>query len=99
MRCPNCGRDYRDPEKGKQNGMYYAGDDHFYKDQRRYGMHCFSCGFTAEIIAKPTGRPYKRHEQADPKMNMTLKFEFTEEIQAAVVKKEWTPPDTVSLNN
>jgi len=94
MKCPNCGRDYRDPAPGKQNGMYIRGDDHFYKDQRRYGYHCFSCGFTAEIIAKPTGRPYYRRSQQEPKKDLTLKFEFTDtdDAKAEVVEKVWKVP-------
>lgn len=66
MICPNCGRDYADPIEGRPAGKFYQQDDHFYKEERRFGKICFSCGFIAEIIQYPTGDPYlKRDKEAD----------------------------------
>lgn len=78
MKCPFCGRDYRDPPKGKDNGRYYAGDDHFYKSYRRYGKICNNCGKIAEIIAKPTGREYQKRDQENPRKSVDLFIEVRE---------------------
>ena len=90
MICPKCLRDYRDPPDGKENGFFYAGDDHFYKKQRRYGLMCTNCGFIAEIIAKPTGRPYRKREQDQPDKILTLRFKDIE--KADVIEKKWEAP-------
>lgn len=90
MKCPFCERDYRDPPAGKVNGYYYAGDNHFYKDQRRFGMQCSGCGKIAEFITKATGRLYRKREQDDPDKTLTLKFKEIEEVE--IIEKVWTPP-------
>ena len=78
MICPKCGRDYNDPGPGKDNGRFYAGDDHFYKKHRRYGKICNHCGFIAEIIAKPTGRPYQKSDQENPDKSLDLEINVKE---------------------
>lgn len=62
MICPNCKKDYRDVPEGKIPGHFYRGDDHFNKEERRYGMQCTNCGFIGEVVARITGNPYRKKD-------------------------------------
>jgi hypothetical protein len=62
MICPKCAKDYKDVPEGRIPGHFYRGDDHFYKNYRRFGYQCTNCGFVAEFITKATGMPYKKRD-------------------------------------
>lgn len=62
MICPNCKKDYRDVPTGNIPGHFYRGDDHFNREERRYGMACTNCGYIAEVVARVTGNPYRKKD-------------------------------------
>ena len=62
MICPNCKKDYRDVPEGNIPGHFYRGDDHFNREERRYGMACTNCGYIAEVIARISGNPYRKKD-------------------------------------
>jgi len=65
MICPKCNRDYKDVPETKEPSGFYHGDDHFYKNYRRFGYRCGNCGFIAEVIARPSGEPYLKRKVYD----------------------------------
>lgn len=62
MICPNCKRDYKDPAPGKEPGVVYRVDDSYGLTFRRVGRLCNNCGYIAEFIERPTGRPYLKRD-------------------------------------
>lgn len=79
MICPNCKKDYRDVPTDKICGHFYRGDDHYYKDYRRFGMLCINCGFVAEMITTATGDSYKKRKvKSDPNTINMFGDEFEE---------------------
>lgn len=78
MICPNCKKDYRDVNEGTIPGHFYRGDDHFNREERRYGMQCTNCGFIAEVVARVTGNPYRKKDYL--KDNDTLDMFDQEEL-------------------
>jgi hypothetical protein len=65
MICPACRKDYRDVPNNEIPGYFYRGDDHYYKEYRRFGIACTNCGFVAEFITKATGLPYHKRPHRD----------------------------------
>jgi hypothetical protein len=84
MLCPNCGKDYRDVPDGHAPGLFYRGDEHFGKSERRFGYLCNNCGVVSEFITRPTGFLYLKREQnkEDNQINM-----FGSSESAGVTKK------------